>query len=49
MVEEDQISHDASVKKLADDIEKEKNKKQTSNDAIAADARKAYLEKKGMK
>jgi len=48
MVQEDQTSHDASVKKLASDLEKEKQEKQTSNDAIATDARNAYMKRKGI-
>lgn len=48
MVQEDQTSHDASVKKLADDMEKEKKDKQTSNDKVVGDARQAYLKRKGL-
>jgi len=48
MVQEDQTSHDASVVKLADDIKKEKDNKQTTNDAIVSDARNAYMKKKGI-
>ena len=48
MVQEDQTSHDASVKKLADDMQKEKEKVQTTNDAKATEARQAYLKRKGL-
>ena len=48
MVQEDQLSHDSSVKKLADDMQKEKEKVQTTNDAKATEARQAYLKRKGL-
>jgi hypothetical protein len=48
MVQEDQTSHDASVKKLADDMKKEINEKKVSNDKVATDARNAYMKKKGL-
>ena len=48
MVQEDQTSHDASVKKLADDIKKEKDDKQVTNDKVVDDAREAYLKRKGL-
>lgn len=48
MVQEDQTSYDSSVKKLADDMQKEKDDKQVSNDKVVDDAREAYLKRKGL-
>lgn len=48
IVREDQVAADASVKKLADDLKKEKDIIATDNETIATDARKAYLDRKGM-
>jgi uncharacterized protein len=48
MVQEDQVAADASVKKLANDMQKDKDEKKIGNDKIATDARDAYMKKKGM-
>lgn len=47
MVEEDMVAQDKSIQTLAGDLEKNKQIK-TSNDAIAKDARDAYIKRKGL-
>jgi len=46
MVQEDQVAADSSVKKLADDMKKERDDVKVGNDKVATDARAAYIKKK---